>query len=314
MEKRWPIPKHVRPAPCYWKVTKLCWRYQHFHATELGWPSCKSKSASIDWSAIVILGINRTCQDFVSKLKAHLLPRIQEIHLGKESEDGLEPDQPPSITQVCFKANHIYHHNLLRINHTTYDVHCETDMINPRTEHSNIMLLNEMGPTISFAMLVFWPFTMPMSYTQGQDQRTSCHAASNFCGYGGWNWSTFQLDGTLGCWTKWSLCQWTEQMHSVLLTQGTYWGAVTLCLFLQLANYISIGHHSQETLVTQRTGYYVNRWVFAVASFGFKCWFHLHARYLDLSIMIWWCDTTGDTVWGTCMPSHQIWVRRTACN
>ena len=34
-----------------------------------------------------------------------------------------------------------------------------------------------MGPTIGFAMLVFWPFTMPTSYTQGRDQRTSCHAA-----------------------------------------------------------------------------------------------------------------------------------------
>ena len=40
----------------------------------------------------MILGINGTCQDFISKLKAHLLPWIQENHLGKESKDGPELD------------------------------------------------------------------------------------------------------------------------------------------------------------------------------------------------------------------------------
>jgi len=43
----------------------------------------------------------------------------------------LELDGLPSITQVLFKANHIYRHNLLHINYMMYDVRHETDMINP---------------------------------------------------------------------------------------------------------------------------------------------------------------------------------------
>ena len=84
------------------------------------------------------------------KLKAHLLPRIWEIHLGKENKDGLELDGLPSITQVLFKVNHIYRHNLLRINYTMYDVRRETDMINPRTEHRDIMLLARDGSNHQF--------------------------------------------------------------------------------------------------------------------------------------------------------------------
>lgn len=43
---------------------------------------------------------------------------------------------------IYFKRNRIYHHNLARFNYTTYDVRRAQDVINPRTPHCNIMLLN----------------------------------------------------------------------------------------------------------------------------------------------------------------------------
>jgi hypothetical protein len=42
---------------------------------------------------------------------------------------------------IFFKRNRIYHHNLARFNYTTYDVRRDQDVINPRTPHCNIMLL-----------------------------------------------------------------------------------------------------------------------------------------------------------------------------
>lgn len=65
--------------------------------------------------------------------------------MGREGEDGSELDGPPLITQVIFKGNNIYHHNLCCISYTTYDVCHKTDMINPQTDHSNIMLLAQDG-------------------------------------------------------------------------------------------------------------------------------------------------------------------------
>ena len=113
---------------------------------------------------------------------------------------------------------------------------------------------HKMGPTISFSMLMSWPFSMPTSYTQGWDQKIFCPITWNFSGYNGWNWLMPQLHGKPTCWTKWGLCQWTEQMCSVSLIQETSWEAVILCLPLQLASYIPMGWYSQELLATQRTG------------------------------------------------------------
>ncbi|KIM67444.1 hypothetical protein SCLCIDRAFT_80969, partial [Scleroderma citrinum Foug A] len=52
---------------------------------------------------------------------------------------------------VLFKANRFYAHSLLRTNYTTYDLHRETDTVNPCTDHCDIMLLaqNDGESTIS---------------------------------------------------------------------------------------------------------------------------------------------------------------------
>jgi len=42
---------------------------------------------------------------------------------------------------ITFVNNHIYRHKVLRINYTTYDVHCAQDSLNPRT-HTDVMVLS----------------------------------------------------------------------------------------------------------------------------------------------------------------------------
>lgn len=93
-------------------------------------------------------------QDFVPKLKEHLLPRIKDI-IQKEASDrdadsvtnvaGLSAlhsaSNEPEHNKVFIKNDRIYRHNLARFNYTTYDVRRSQDVINPRTSHRDIMLL-----------------------------------------------------------------------------------------------------------------------------------------------------------------------------
>src|SRR5262245_39500369 len=93
-------------------------------------------------------------QNFYSKLKAHLLPRIQEMlqqeaaalpersGLGMASADRLPPSTDNDDTNFVFvKKDLIYHHKVTRFHFTTYDVRRGTDIINPGTTRCNIMLL-----------------------------------------------------------------------------------------------------------------------------------------------------------------------------
>ncbi|KAG2336642.1 hypothetical protein BDR05DRAFT_978733 [Suillus weaverae] len=70
-------------------------------------------------------------------LQDHLLCRIQLAQSGTEAEGD--------IGNVLFKRNRIYHHNIARINYTTYDTRRDQDVINPKTWHCNIMVLNDHG-------------------------------------------------------------------------------------------------------------------------------------------------------------------------
>lgn len=44
---------------------------------------------------------------------------------------------------IFFKAERMYAHRTIRFNYTTYDVRRAQDVVNPRTSHCNIMLLNK---------------------------------------------------------------------------------------------------------------------------------------------------------------------------
>ena len=69
-----------------------------------------------------------------------LLPALQVPQdcgsLEQPSESHLS-----MLGHVIFKGNCIYWHPLLQINYTTYDLRRETDSVNPRTDHWDIMLL-----------------------------------------------------------------------------------------------------------------------------------------------------------------------------
>ena len=76
-------------------------------------------------------------QDFIPKLKQHLLPRIREL-LGFEKEAS----QPDDWLNVVFHRDRMFEHKIMRINFTSYDVRRGEDVIHPKTQQSNILMLN----------------------------------------------------------------------------------------------------------------------------------------------------------------------------
>jgi hypothetical protein len=65
------------------------------------------------------------------------------VSSGYESGDSedLAVDNCDDANKVLFKSDRMYKHNILRVNHTTYDVRRSQDVINPRTSRRDIMLL-----------------------------------------------------------------------------------------------------------------------------------------------------------------------------
>ena len=80
-------------------------------------------------------------QDFIPKLKHHLLPRILAIHDCAPESSASQP----AIDQVLFKGGHIFQHKVLRVNYTTYDVRREQDIFNPGGDHRDLIMLATPG-------------------------------------------------------------------------------------------------------------------------------------------------------------------------
>ena len=103
-------------------------------------------------------------QDFVPKLKTHLLPRLKEIlqqeslavnaySSGHRNEHSNQSRSIPGVAgdarsqddtnadAIFFKNDRMYRHNLIRLNYTTYDIRRSQDVVNPKSSHQNIMLL-----------------------------------------------------------------------------------------------------------------------------------------------------------------------------
>jgi hypothetical protein len=94
-------------------------------------------------------------QDFIPRLKRHILPRIQAMsvqevsvthdsHSNPLSNIGLannHSSEDDGSDSLFFKNDRMYHHNLIKVNYMTYDVRRAQDVINPNTPHCNIMLL-----------------------------------------------------------------------------------------------------------------------------------------------------------------------------
>lgn len=82
------------------------------------------------------------------KLKAHLLPRLRK-EAGDQAFEFIQqglgqiPQGPEAEVNedIAFKYNHIYLHNVMRINYTTYDVRRAQDIINITKSRHDIMVL-----------------------------------------------------------------------------------------------------------------------------------------------------------------------------
>ncbi|KAG6909309.1 hypothetical protein DXG01_001108 [Tephrocybe rancida] len=71
----------------------------------------------------------------------HLLPRLKS-KLKIPHDPSIPPDpRSPNGETVFYKADALYQHNILRVNYTTYDVRRAQDVLNPRTDHRDFMLL-----------------------------------------------------------------------------------------------------------------------------------------------------------------------------
>ena len=110
-------------------------------------------------------------QNFVPKLKQHILPRIKAVladerathgttHIpsqGSSTAEDPDTDNQNDTTGVFFKNDCMYYHQTIKIHYTTYDVRRSQDILNPRTLHRDIMGLarpeGESGPE---SMHPFW--------------------------------------------------------------------------------------------------------------------------------------------------------------
>jgi hypothetical protein len=93
-------------------------------------------------------------QDFLPKLKRHILPRIKTVLEAEMrardapiSSSGSQTYSPQAgsateLDGIHFKGDRMYQHNILRLNYTTYDIRRAQDTINPNTDHNNVMLLS----------------------------------------------------------------------------------------------------------------------------------------------------------------------------
>ena len=78
-------------------------------------------------------------QNFLPKLRQHLIPRI--LSKLKDQGHGTLASDDVNPNSVAFRNNRIYHHNIMRINYTSYDVRRSQDVLNASTSHHNIMVL-----------------------------------------------------------------------------------------------------------------------------------------------------------------------------
>lgn len=133
-------------------------------------------------------------QNFLPKLKKHLLPRIyqsllDEARLEEAGNANIphiellkslvktsteEPDflgTPEAISdaeKVYFHSDRLYEHNTLHINYTSYDLRRETDVINPKTSRRHVMCLRQAEDD---------PDDAPSPEAQGHSPSSSSHSS-----------------------------------------------------------------------------------------------------------------------------------------
>jgi hypothetical protein len=82
-------------------------------------------------------------QNFLPKLKQHLLARFLQL-IQDRVTNPLDGDSA-NCGQILFRRDHLYRHNIMRINYTTYDVRRSQDVVHASTSHCNVMVLDAEG-------------------------------------------------------------------------------------------------------------------------------------------------------------------------
>jgi hypothetical protein len=77
-------------------------------------------------------------QNFIPKLKSHLLGRLLDYPFDGDEESGFSATERNSVRIV---NNRIYASKVLRVNYTTYDMRRNQDTMNPRM-HCDVMVLS----------------------------------------------------------------------------------------------------------------------------------------------------------------------------
>lgn len=178
----------------------------------------------------LLMPIDAVCQNFLPKLKDHILPCIKEVlqihngtsdmdasvyHADRVVPEGSDADHNP----VFFKSDHMYRHHLARFNYTTYDIRMWLTLA-PLTVTSWCCPITTKviatRNTLS-CMLAFLEFTMSTWYIPERATRTTLHEGLTFYGCDGMNMTVPYLSGgkiwSLTCFV---FCQWQPRGHSVL--------------------------------------------------------------------------------------------------
>jgi hypothetical protein len=137
--------------------------FVHRHA---GDPAVKVGYVTLSQSGTLANLIVFLLEDFVRKLKQHLLPRLQHImtheapapNVGTQhnttTTNGSGADQQ-DYHRVLIRKDLMYSHKIARFNYTTYDVRRAQDIIHPDTSRCTIMVLNDPEDEESFDQCPF---------------------------------------------------------------------------------------------------------------------------------------------------------------
>jgi hypothetical protein len=84
------------------------------------------------------------------------IPRIVPSDGTRPVTSDTDDNCQAELDGILFKNDHMYRHNLVRINYTTYDVRRSQDVVNPNTSHRDIILLaNQDGDSQTDAVHPF---------------------------------------------------------------------------------------------------------------------------------------------------------------
>jgi hypothetical protein len=163
-------------------------------------------------------------QNFLLKLKEHLLPRLltdlQSQTSSSQNICSVNGGNISDLNTILFKHDRMYRHNLARINYTSYDVRRSEDVVNASTPHHNIMVLSNLGDENS-------PITShPFKYAQVLG---IYHVNAIYVGPGMTNYQThrmeflwvrwYQITGTCGGWDNRKL---DRIQFAAMSAQGTF--------------------------------------------------------------------------------------------